>query len=347
MSSTAAPTTRLPETAQTFLEHLRVGKGYSPATLAAYTQDIGQFEAYLRQREGRKGAGNVTSPPSVSPATSDSTAHPSLEHPNTLDRDHIRGFLAELHRRGEKKSSMARKLASLRSLFKFLASKGLLEHNPAAGVNNPKQDKPHPRVLNVDQVFALIEPGETKGAAGPVAGTDPADQAESLRDRALAELLYGSGLRISEALGLDIEDIPANAAHIRVLGKGSKERIAPLSDTSRAALADYLAHRRALDPSGLERALFLGRRGKRLQRRQASLPQSISPHVLRHSFATHLLEAGADLRSVQELLGHERLTTTQRYTHLNLGKIIEIYDKAHPKARATGKNTTPRDEDEG
>jgi integrase/recombinase XerC len=322
MSSIDAPPP-LPDPAERFLAHLAVEKGYSPATLAAYRRDLEQFEDFLQRKT------SVSGPL-------------GLDQAERLDKRHIRDFLADLHRLRVKKSSMARKLSTLRSLFRFLAGKGLISHNPAALVHNPKQDKPHPRALNVDQAYALVEQGPKRKKNGD--GDPAVDEAERLRDAALAELLYGAGLRISEALDLDILHADPNAPALRVMGKGSKERLAPLGEQARAALRAYIRKRRALDPTGREPALFLGRRGKRLNRRQANrileamaaaagIPQHISAHALRHSFATHLLEAGADLRGVQELLGHARLSTTQRYTHLNLGKIIEIYDKAHPKAK--------------
>ena len=176
-------------------------------------------------------------------------------------------------------------------------------------------------------------------------GETSADDIFLLRDMALLELLYGSGLRISEALGLNVGDLRPESGHVRVMGKGSKERVVPLSDTCIAALARYLAVRADIPPVHGERAVFLGRRGKRLDRRQAArileeraqeagIPQHVSPHDLRHSFATHLLEGGADLRAVQELLGHSRISTTQRYTHLNLDALSRIYDSAHPLAGA-------------
>ncbi|MDD4953169.1 MAG: tyrosine-type recombinase/integrase, partial [Desulfovibrionaceae bacterium] len=202
--------------------------------------------------------------------------------------------------------------------------------NPAAAVRSPKQDKRHPRALNVDQALGVMQ---AHVAPGP----------EGLRDLALAELLYGSGLRISEAVGLDIYDLDLESGLVRVLGKGAKERVVPLSDASKRRLSAYLDQRRAFSSPPDEAALFLGLRGRRLNRRQANrivrglaaaagLPVNVHPHMLRHSFATHLLEGGADLRDVQELLGHKRISTTQRYTHLNLGHIMRIYDKAHPRA---------------
>ncbi|MGE4296873.1 MAG: tyrosine recombinase XerC [Desulfovibrionaceae bacterium] len=296
----------LADAAGAFLGYLSIEKGYSDATVAAYEQDLRQFEAFL-QRSGH-----------------------TLDAPRGITRDAVRGFVAELHRLHARKSSMARKLSTLRTFFRYLARRGRVDADPTAGVGNPKQDKPQPRSLNVDQTFALL-----KAEAAP--------DATMVRDLALAELLYGSGLRISEALSLTVYGVNPDAGEVRVMGKGSKERVAPLSDASREALAAWLAARRAFDPDGLEDALFLGVRGAPLQRREANriierlcqragLPQAISPHGLRHSFASHLLEAGADLRVVQELLGHARIVTTQRYTHLNLAQIMATYDKAHPRA---------------
>ena len=181
-------------------------------------------------------------------------------------------------------------------------------------------------------------------------GDMSADDVFLLRDKALLELLYGSGLRISEALGLNVNDIRPESGHVQVMGKGSKERIVPLSDASKDALSRWLSVRDRVPPAHGERAAFLGRRGKRLDRRQAArileeraaeagIPQHLSPHDLRHSFATHLLEGGADLRAVQELLGHSRISTTQRYTHLNMEALTRIYDAAHPLSRKSDKKS--------
>lgn len=319
MSSTDAPPP-LPEPLRAFLDHLAVAKGYSPATLAAYANDLEEFHAFLL-RLGQTPQG--------------------LETPEAVQREHLRRFLADLHRQGIKKSSMARKLSSLRSFFRHCAARGLLAHNPAQGLRNPKQDKPQPKALNVDQSKALVESRGTRSGSSSSEEKNRKDLALRLRDIALAELLYGAGLRISEALGLDVTHVSPRDEAVRVLGKGSKERLAPLGDPARQALAAYLQLRPLLDKGNSEKALFLGAQGKRLQRRQANriiaalaaeagLPQNVSPHMLRHSFATHLLQGGADLRSVQELLGHARLSTTQRYTHLELGRLIAVYDKAHP-----------------
>jgi integrase/recombinase XerC len=266
---------------------------------------------------------------------------------------------------------MGRKLSALRSFFRFCARMRLVKSLPTEGIANPKTEKRHPDMLNVDQAFALLD-----AAASPLKNAGPAssqstrdsrnipdtDNAQPdriaedssapstqekatimhARDLCLAELLYGSGLRISEALSLNVGRLRPETEAIRIMGKGGKERLAPVTETAREALALWLELRPQLAAEG-EPALFVGARGKRLNRReaqriiealckQAGLPQPVSPHGLRHSFATHLLEAGADLRSVQELLGHSRLATTQRYTHLNLAHLMAIYDKAHPKA---------------
>ncbi|WP_300164355.1 tyrosine recombinase XerC [Solidesulfovibrio sp.] len=314
MSSTSGKpeaTPARPQTVAAFLEHLAVGKGYSPATVAAYAEDLLQFEAYLSLR-------GLT-----------------LARPGEIGRDQARGFLAELHRRRAAKTSMGRKLSALRSFFTFMRQKKLVAADPVAGLRNPKQDKRQPRALNVDEAVALVS---------PKAGSAHADGSiESCRDLALAELLYGSGLRVSEAVGLDVDDVDFFQGIARVLGKGSKERLAPLSDAARERLREYARRRGELVTVPSEQAFFLGARGGRLDRRQAArildamareagIAQHTHPHMLRHSFATHLLESGADLRSVQELLGHERLSTTQRYTHLELARIMRIYDKAHPRS---------------
>ncbi|MFW5734855.1 MAG: tyrosine recombinase XerC [Oceanidesulfovibrio sp.] len=317
MSSTSAtPDSPAPGHVQRFLTHLEAEKGFSAHTLSAYRRDLLQFHEFLV-----------------------ATGRGTLDDPASVTKAHVRAYLAELHRLRTAKSTMARKLSALRSLFKFLLAKKLAPANPAAQVSNPKQESRHPKSLNVDQAFALLQ---DKGSA------KEQSTAEHLRDLALAELLYGSGLRISEALDLNVRDCDPASGAVRVLGKGGKERLAPLSATSARMLEAYLEVRWELDNSGAEAALFLGARGGRLQRRQANrilerlaaaagLPQSISPHGLRHSFATHLLENGADLRGVQELLGHARLATTQRYTHLTLAKVVEAYDKSHPKAKSKAK----------
>lgn len=301
----------LPDCAAAFLAWLEFQKGASPATVAAYGRDLLDFELFLR----REGAG--------------------LADPGGVTKRHVQGFSASLFHQGVARSTTARKLSALRALFRHLLRGRKIAVDPCRGVRNPRQEQRHPAMLNVDQVFDLLTDVPPFPPASP-------DDAIRTRDRALLELLYGSGLRISEALGLDTDDYVPGDRALKVWGKGSKERLAPLSDTSRAALNAWLAARSTLAGPD-EQALFVGRRGARLNRRQAAriveeaavltgIPQHISPHDLRHSYATHLLEGGADLRSVQELLGHSRISTTQRYTHLNLDTLTRVYDAAHPLA---------------
>jgi integrase/recombinase XerC len=314
---------KLPELLEMFLAHLEMEKGYSMATVDAYANDLLQFESTLAAIQCE------------TPLT--------LSQPDKINKLHIRKFLTDQHKNHINKSSISRRLSSLRAFFRFCARLRLLEVLPTEGISNPKQEKRHPKLLNVDQTFALLNTQKQN-----IVADDPVLLS---RDLALAELLYGSGLRISEALSLDVEHINLDENILKVIGKGNKQRIAPLSDTSLTALRIWIAQRPLLlksddypaDHADKEQALFIGARGGRLNRRQAQriienlchragLAQVISPHALRHSFATHLLEAGADLRSVQELLGHARLSTTQRYTHLNLTHLMQVYDKAHPKA---------------
>ena len=293
-----------------FINHLSIEKGYSPATIEAYSRDLEQLEEYLNG------------------------LRLSLADPVILKKQHIQAFLVQLHRAQTSKSSVARKLSSLRSYFNYLQRLGKINASPCEGIKNPKQDKRQPTALNVDQTFALLENRklEVSGKA----------EIESSRDLALLELLYGSGLRISEALSLNARDVNPASGVVRVMGKGSKERLVPLSETSVNTLETWLSARSGLLGTPDEPALFVGSRGARLNRRQANriiqnfctragLAGNISAHSLRHSFATHLLQGGADMRSVQELLGHSRISTTQRYTHLHLARLMEVYDKAHPK----------------
>lgn len=297
-----------------FLRWFALQRGASSASVKAYKTDLEQFFIIMASK------------------------YPDIAVPCEIKRKHIQTYLSTLFGEGEAKSSMARKMASLRTYFKFLLHTGEVEENPAKTVRNPKQEKHQPRALNVDEIFAVLD--KNGNTASP---QDMSDQSLKKRDIALAELLYGSGLRISEALQLNIDAFQANVAVIRVLGKGNRERLAPLSDTCREALRDWLAVRAHIaNPD--EHALFVGAHGQRLNRREAvrvikklceaaGLASAVSPHGLRHSFATHLLAAGADMRAVQELLGHKRLTTTQRYTHVSLEHLISAYDQAHPLAK--------------
>ena len=332
MPRTEENSASLPKVAEMFLAHLELEKGYARATVEAYANDLLQFELLLGQKSL------------------------SLSLPKNITKKHIQSFLADQHRLGLNKASVSRRLSALRTFFRFCVRLRLLDGLPTEGVSNPKQGKKHPKFLNVDQVFALLSPQAPDGTSGftrrnaetgvplePSLSGGLNAEIALVRDLALAELIYGSGLRISEALALDTRNLNFESGVIRVLGKGNKQRLVPFSDRSKETLEAWLEKRFALSGSARDDALFLGARGGRLNRRQAlriienlchkaGLAQTVSPHALRHSFATHLLEAGADLRSVQELLGHARLSTTQRYTHLNLARLMEVYDQAHPKA---------------
>ena len=335
----------LPEPVAMFLAHLEYEKGYSLATVESYGLDMAQFEALLQGMEC------------------------SLRAPAEVTRAHVQRFLVDMHRKGFSKTSMGRKLSAVRAFFRFCARMRLVDSLPTEGISNPKIAQRHPEFLNVDQAFALLdgpaaslgggkEPhcGEVKKTVARAQGRRgasitaeeggesraPSAEAIRARDLCLAEILYGSGLRISEALALDAGRVQSQPRSLRVLGKGGKERVVPLTDSAQGALQIWLEKRQEIVAEG-EKALFVGVRGRCLNRReaqriiaelcrQAGLPQPVSPHGLRHSFATHLLEAGADLRTVQELLGHARLTTTQRYTHLTLAHLMAVYDQAHPKS---------------
>ncbi len=291
-----------------FLAWIEIQKGYSKSTLQAYATDLYQFDSHLQAQQL------------------------SLEKVKSIEKKHISQYVASLYRKGIAKSSMARKLASIRAFFNYQLRMQQISQNPAQGVRNPKQQQKHPKLLNISQAFALLD-------------TDSDEQQKQshflhLRDVALVELLYGSGLRVSEALNLSIESIDLHSGFLRILGKGNKERLCPLTESAKHALKKWLKVRGHL-ANPMEQTLFVGARGAKLDRRQvnriienlcrkAGVDVDISAHSLRHSFATHLLEAGADLRTVQELLGHSRLTTTQRYTSLTLDHLIQVYDKAHP-----------------
>jgi integrase/recombinase XerC len=297
----------LPYLIQEYIAYISVQKGLSEATQEAVLNDLGQFEIFLQS----KGL--------------------SLQRPKEIKKHHLQSFLGEMHRQQYSKRSMARKLSSLRRFFYYCFQKHHRDDNPAQGIQNPKQGLDHPSVLNIDQMINMLESSFSPDPKG-------------LRDIALAELLYSSGLRISEALQLDIQDIDLGQGLVKVTGKGKKQRILPITGKGTERLRRYLEQRQAFQPALNEAAFFLGYQGKRLHRRQAyriienlaktsGIQQKISPHTLRHSFATHMLESGADLRSVQELLGHARLATTQHYTHLTLGKVIATYDQTHPKSQ--------------
>lgn len=287
-----------------FLTHLDVERGASPHTLRNYAQDLRQFLEFL------KGGGAVP------------TIH-------AVDQTAVRGFLAFRTSKGDGKATRGRKLAAVRSLFKFLARDGAIVRSPAAGVLTPKMDKKLPKVLTADDAKRLME---DNGARKP----------RSLRDQAILETLYSSGARVAELVALNIKDVDLDGGTATVLGKGRKERIVPLGRHAVGAIRAYLASLQAGTVGG-QRPLFRNNRGGRLTTRSVerfvstysrALPNfpAISPHALRHSFATHLLDGGVNLRAIQELLGHASLSTTQRYTHVALDRLMESYDQAHPRA---------------
>lgn len=297
---------------EAFISWINIEKGESKATQSAYKTDLFQLKSWLEDH-------NL-----------------SLAEPHNISLRDLQGYLAHLFETGLAKSSMARKLASIRCFFRFLLKYGYIKINIADKVHNPRQEKHCPVLLNVDEAFAVMDNEQKNTQTSPWM---------TARDHALAELLYGSGLRISEALSLDIDDPDFASKMVRVIGKGSRERIVPLSDSSIDSLCVWKKLRGEVAPAG-ENALFVGSRGNRLNRREAcriikklcanaGVNNSVSPHGLRHSFASHLLQAGADLRSVQELLGHKRVSTTQRYTQLGIDSLISSYDSAHPRNKSS------------
>ncbi len=299
-----------------FMHYLSAEKNASPHTCRAYERDLEEFEAFLESL-------------GMSLATGQDI------EPGKVDRLAIRRYLSFLHRKN-KKSSIARKISTLRSFFKYLVREQLITSSPAKSVSTPKGEKPLPTTLTVDEAFRLMETPVEKSRAG----TGPGVEKKRLRDHAILELLYSSGIRVGELVGLDLNQLDLDLGIVKVMGKGRKERIVPVGSKAAESLKAYLAKRAGL--SG-ENALFVNSRGKRLTARsvgrlikeytkRSGIFRRISPHTLRHSFATHLLDAGADIREIQEMLGHASLSTTQRYIHLSPAKLMEVYDKAHPRS---------------
>jgi integrase/recombinase XerC len=295
-----------------FIQYLAAEKGYSKLTCQAYRRDLKDFAGYVAgAHSGRTARADSVQAADVEPLT-------------------IRGYLGFLHRKN-KKSTIGRKLSSLRTFYKFLLKRELVRENPTEAVLTPKKDRAIPAYLTVDDMFRLLDSIQS-------------DSLFDLRNRAIFETLYSCGLRVSELAGLNVFDLDVSGATVRVMGKGSRERIVPIG---RQALAAVIGYRRRLEREGGSAAdqdgpLFLNKFGQRLTTRSIAriLQQLVracglltpaSPHTLRHSFATHLLDAGADLRTVQELLGHKSLSTTQKYTHVSIERLMETYDKAHPR----------------
>lgn len=300
-----------------FLTYIEKQKRFSPHTLDAYERDLRHFIAFLMGNEGTPRREQFGEP---------------------FTRSDIRGYLYALTTSGLVKKSVARKLASIKSFGKFLVREGVVDRNPAADVKTPRIEKKEPVFLSVSEAErSMTQPG---------ADEPERDGLLTARTRAILELLYGSGIRLSELTGLDLQSVDFHNTVIRVLGKGGKERIVPFSRMAAAALMDYLPLRsgRLVEKGHAdERALLINRNGGRLGRRQVendiarylrmvSNKEHLSPHVLRHTFATHLLDNGADLRAVQELLGHSSLSTTQVYTHVTMDRLTKAYRQAHPRA---------------
>jgi integrase/recombinase XerC len=317
-----------------FLRFLALNRNLSAHTVRAYESDLTQFIGFAAAQADMKKR-------DLGPAQ--------------LDRAALRGFLADLHKRGQSRATAARKLAAVRTFLRYLRREAIIDDDPGSLVATPKRDIRMPAHLSESEMTALLD-------------TPAADTALSRRDRAILELFYASGLRLSEVAGLDMDDVDIGSKRVRVLGKGSKERLVPFNGSTQRALQEYVRDRAAIVAARREdqdvpegqgkrdsrRALasrharrrdplFVNYRGTRLSTRgidrivrkyvaASSTRTGISPHALRHSFATHLLQRGADLRAIQELLGHANLSTTQRYTHVNAAQLLEVYRKAHPRA---------------
>jgi integrase/recombinase XerC len=288
-----------------FLRYLRLNRNVSHHTVRAYESDLAQFLAHVAAEAG---------------------VRRSALEPSALTRTALRSFLVAVHARGGSRATAARKLAAVRTFLRYLRREGLIDADPGALVRAPRREVRMPAHLSEDEMVALVE---------AAAGEDPLGR----RDRAILELFYASGLRLSELVGLDLEDVNLGSKIVRVLGKGGRQRLVPFNASTASAIRAYLTHRGARDTE----ALFLNHRGGRLTVRSvdrivrryamaSGARPGISPHALRHSFATHLLQRGADLRVIQELLGHARLGTTERYTHVNAARLLEVYRKSHPRA---------------
>jgi len=303
-AATRRPDGPMSKSIHNFLRSLQQ-RNASPNTILAYTKDLTSFVTYIGE---------------VKPAN--------------VDHVRIRGYLSDLYDQGLGKTSVARHLAAVRSFYKWMAREGLVKQNPASLVSTPKLPKKLPRVPTMEEINTVLDADMPENAAFPA------------RDAVILELLYGCGLRNSELIGINLDDIHWSNEAILVRGKGKKERIVPLGETAAKAIREYLPKRAELLKSKKKTnpALLLNLRGTRLTTRSVGrivkqiaiargLPADIHPHTLRHAFGTHMLEEGADLRAIQELLGHERLSTTQRYTQLSMKHVVSVYDATHPRAK--------------
>lgn len=307
---------------QTYVEVLSTTKGYSQNTCRSYLSDLLEFSEYLKKDL----LGN---------ALKNSGTDKRQVSPGDVSAITIRGYLGYLHKNC-KKSTIARKLAAVRSFYRYLVKHGLLDTNPSDSIQTPKQDKTIPAYLPIDDMFRLLASVKTDTTLG-------------LRNLAMFETLYSTGIRVSELAGLNIQDVDFHENSIRVKGKGGHERIVPIGETALNAIGDYrkqveinLKNKPASDGGNESEPLFLNRFNTRLTARsigrileqttrECGIAIPVSPHAFRHTFATHLLDAGADLRVVQELLGHKSLSTTQKYTHVSIDRLMQAYDKAHPR----------------
>lgn len=306
MSPLISTTSGAPSALDAFDDYLRVERNASGATRSGYRRDLDRFVAFLQGE--------------------------SCDDWDRVDSDMVQRFVAREHRRGLSGRSLARSLAAIRALFAWLLREGRVGRDPAADIRPPRTGRPLPRTLEVEEIERLV--------------TIPGDDPLARRDRALLELFYSGGLRLAEIAGLDVSGLDLGEGVARVTGKGRRTRLVPVGRPARAALVAWLQVRGSwADPD--QPALFVTARGARLSRRsiqarvahwgrRLGLPQHVHPHMLRHSFATHLLESSGDLRAVQELLGHADIATTQVYTHLDFGHLAEVYERAHPRARRRG-----------
>ena len=300
------------EAIDSFLDYLAVEKGFSKNTVDAYRNDLHQLAGFVEEEAAKRG----TIPPWAA-----------------FDRQSMMSYLLDLKGRGYAATTIARKVAAIKSFFGFMVADGMMKYNPTEGVGSTKVGKSLPKPISIAQVHRLLEQ--------PAKLSTP----EAKRDKAMLELLYATGMRVSELVSLDLPDLDTEGGYVRCFGKGHKERLIPIYERAVLALKDYLSGvRPRLVRSSEEKAVFLNRRGERLTRqglwqilkgyaKEAELGVEITPHTLRHSFATHMLSGGADLRSVQELLGHANISTTQVYTHLTTEHIRRAYEKSHPRAK--------------
>ncbi len=289
-----------------FIHYQMVEKGLAQNTLDSYRRDLNSYSEFLKKQFNTVNISDTS-------------------------RTHIISYLLELKNKGRATSTISRNLASIRSFYQYLMRDRLIEKDPSQNLESPKIDKRLPKVLTVDQVETLLQLPDTTSPSG-------------LRDKAMLELLYATGIRVSELVSLNLEDVNLNMGLVKCFGKGSKERIVPLGSIAIKSINHYIDNgRNRLGKKVANNSLFLNHHGRRLSRqgfwkiikkyaKQGNINVEITPHTLRHSFATHLLENGADLRSVQEMLGHSDISTTQIYTHLTKSKLKEIYSKAHPRA---------------